>query len=74
LPIDGGHETGLRWDVAAGEFAEHAAFPIARVAFKAPRTKAQGSAEVSPGASERAGRLLLCLNAGPFVDLEAPTP
>lgn len=65
---------GCQWDAADGESAERTAFPITRVAIKAPGTKAQRSAEVLPGGSARAGLLLLCLNAGPFVDSEAPTP
>lgn len=39
-----------------------------------PALKAPRSAEVLPGGSARAALLLLCLNAGPFVDSEAPTP
>lgn len=41
---------------------------------QSPALKAARSAEVLPGGSARAALLLLCLNAGPFVDSEAPTP
>lgn len=41
---------------------------------QSPVLKASCSAEVLPGGSARAALLLLCLNAGPFVDSEAPTP
>lgn len=41
---------------------------------QSPALKAPRSAEVLPAGSARAALLLLCLNAGPFVDSEAPTP
>lgn len=64
---------GWVWDVAGRDFAglllSHRTRGNQSPALKAPRP-----AEVLPGGSARAALLLLCLNAGPFVDSEAPTP